>query len=76
MATIKGIFYEASAFVKVKLINLKSSEMFLFYKGNLTIENISGNKQAFKATLHLDTTNSTNPDEIFRSYFDYNNGNM
>ena len=32
------------------------AEMFLLYKGNLIIENISDNKYAFKMTLHLDIT--------------------
>ena len=38
--------------------------MSLFYKGNLAIENVSGNKQVFKATLHLDKKNSQDADEF------------
>lgn len=39
-------------------------KMSLFYKGNLAIENVSGNKQVFKATLHLDKKNSQDADEF------------
>ena len=58
---------ETSASVKAKFdgtnlsrdeLNNFIGEMFLFYKGNLIVENISVNQQVFKATLHLVTTNS------------------
>ena len=46
--------------------------MFLFHKCNLTIENMSGNKQVFKATFHLDITNSQDAEEFIQGYCDYN----
>ena len=39
-------------------------EMILFYKGISIIENISGSKHVFKATLHLDVTDSHNAEEF------------
>ena len=78
---IKGIICEASASVKAKFdgTNLPTDELinfigeiFLFYKINLTIVNISGNKQVFKATLHLEITNSEDADEFFQGHCDYN----
>ena len=53
---------ETSASVKAKFdganlsrdeLNNFIGEMFLFYKGNLIVENISVNQQVFKATMHL-----------------------
>ena len=82
MASIKDIICEASASVKAKFdgtnlltdeLNNFIGEMFLFYKGNLIIENISGNKQVFKATFHLDITNSQDAEEFIHGYYDYNN---
>ena len=46
--------------------------MFLFYKGNLIIENISGNKHIFKATLHLNITDSQDAEEFIQGYCDHN----
>ena len=48
-------------------------EMFLFYKGNLIIENISGNKHVFKATFHLDITDPQDVEEFIQGYCDHNN---
>ena len=40
------------------------AEMFLLYKDNLIIENISDNKYAFKTTLHLDITDSQDAEDF------------
>ena len=73
MASTKGFICEASASVKAKFdgthlptdkLNNFIGEMFLFYKDNLIIENIWGNKHVFKATLHLDRTDSNNVEEF------------
>ena len=82
MASIKDFMCEASASVKVKfgVTNLSTDElnnfigeMFLFYKGNLIIENISGNKHVFKATFHLDITDPQDVEEFIQGYCDHNN---
>ena len=82
MASIKDFICEASEFVKAKfdVTNLPmhelhdiTGEIFLFYKGNLIIENISGNKHVFKATLHLGITDLQDTEEFIQSYCDYNN---
>ena len=63
VTSTKDIICKAAAYMKVKFhgtnlptdeLNNFITEMFLFYKDNLTIENVLGNKQVFKATLHLD----------------------
>ena len=82
MASIKDFICEASASVKAKfdVINLPIDklsnfigEMFLFYKGNLIIENISGNKHIFKVTLHLDITDPQDAEEFTQGCCDHNN---
>ena len=47
--------------------------MFLFYQGNLLIENKYCNKHVFKATLHLDITDSQDVQEFIKGYCDHNN---
>ena len=74
MAPIKDfIICEVSASVKAKfdvtnlptdVLNNFIDEMFLFAKGNLIIENISGNRHIFKATLHLVITDSQDAEEF------------
>ena len=68
MASIKDFICEASASEKAKFdgtnlptdeLNNFIGEIFLFDKGNLIIENTSGNKHVFIAILHLDITNSS-----------------
>ena len=85
MASIKDFICEASASVKAKfdLTNLPTNklnnfigEMFLFYKGNLIVENISGNKHVFKATLHFDITDPQDNEDFIQGYCDYNNGTI
>ena len=85
MASIKDFICEASAFVKAKfdLTNLPTNklnnfigEMFLFYKGNLIVENISGNKHVIKATLHFDITDPQDNEDFIQGYCDYNNGTI
>ena len=82
MASLKDFICEASAFAKAKFdvtnlptdkLNNFIGEMLLFYKGNLIIENISGNKHVFKATLHLGITDLQDTEEFIQSYCDYNN---
>ena len=83
MAPIKDfIICEVSASVKAKfdvtnlptdVLNNFIGEMFLFAKGNLIIENISGNKHIFKATLHLVITDSQDAEEFIQGYCDHNN---
>ena len=60
MISIKDFICETSDSVKAKFdgtnlptdeLNDFIGEMFLFYKGNLIIENISGSKHVFKATF-------------------------
>ena len=47
--------------------------MCLFHEDNLSIVNISGNKQVFKTTLSLDITSSQDAENFIQGYFDYNN---
>ena len=70
---------ETSASVKAKFdganlsrdeLNNFIGEMFLFYKGNLIVENISVNQQVFKATMHLVKTNSQDTVKYFQGYCD------
>ena len=77
MASIKDFICETPASVKAKFdgtnlptddLNNFIGEMFLFYKGNLIIENIPGNKQVFKATLHLNITDSQDAEEFIQGY--------
>ena len=42
-------------------------------KGNLIVENISGNKHVFKATLYLDITDSQDAEGFIQGYCDHNN---
>ena len=60
---MKDIICEVAAYAKVNFygtdlptvqLNNFITEIFLFYKGNLIIENISGNKQVFIAKFYLD----------------------
>ena len=60
MISVKDFICETSDSVKAKFdgtnlptdeLNDIIDEMFLFYKGNLIIENISGSKHVFKATF-------------------------
>ena len=78
-SSIKGIICEASVSVKAKFdgtnlstdeLNNFIGEMLLFYKGNLTVENILCNKHVFKATLHSDITNPQDADEFSQGYCD------
>ena len=82
MASLKDFICEASAFAKAKfdVINLPTDqlnnfigEMLLFYKGNLIIENISGSKHVFKATLRLDITDPQDAEEFVQCCCDHNN---
>ena len=81
-ASIKDIICEVPASVKVSFdgtnlptdeLNNFIGEMFLFYKGNLIIENILGNKHAFKAALHLDIADFHDAEEFIQGYCNHNN---
>ena len=49
-------------------LNNPVDDMFLFYKGNLTIEITSRNKQVFKVTLYLDIINPQEAEEFIQGY--------
>ena len=49
-------------------LNNPVDDMFLFYKGNLTIEITSRNKQVFKVTLYLDIINPQGAEEFIQGY--------
>ena len=72
---MKDIICEVAAYAKVNFygtdlptvqLNNFITEIFLFYKGNLIIENISGNEQVFIATFYLDII-------IIQAFCDHNN---
>ena len=82
MTSIKDFNCKASASVKTKSdgtnlpndeLNNFFGEMLLFYQGNLLIENKYRNKHVFKATLHLDITDSQDVQEFIKGYCDHNN---